>query len=386
LIDIFSADTEAKMRRFDFPQELQNGWSDELADPIYAEYEDSPYMCFKKGGSAPAAPDPQATAAAQAAANKDAVRESAKVNQINQVTPYGNTTFSGDIGSPDRTQTLTLPDELQGAVSNQQKLQNYLSGFAADYAPQVAQSMSTPFNTANLGVSAPSYDDSTRARIEQSLYDRIEPQFAKDEDRLRTQLANQGIGVGSEAYGDSMEGFNDAKTNARLAVTQQAGNEAARDFSLQQQGFNQALSNELLNRTQGLNEVSALTQGTGALQTPGLAQPAQYQVASPDIIGLEGMAYQGRLNNYNQQMGQQNAAMGGLAGLGAAGIGLLSDIRAKTDIKKVGSLDNGLGVYTFKYKTGGPVQMGVMAQEVEKVDPSAVFDFGGVKMVDYGRL
>jgi hypothetical protein len=65
------------------------------------------------GKKAPRSPDPTATAAAQSQANKDAVTESAKVNQINQVSPYGSTTYSGEIGSPDRTQTTTLSPSQQ---------------------------------------------------------------------------------------------------------------------------------------------------------------------------------------------------------------------------------------------------------------------------------
>jgi hypothetical protein len=60
--------------------------------------------------------------------------------------------------------------------------------------------------------------------------------------------------------------------------------------------------------------------------------------------------------------------------------------RVKTDIKRVGETDGGLGVYTFRYKWGGPVQMGVLAQEVEQVTPSAVHEFGGIKAVDYAEI
>lgn len=77
-------------------------------------------------------------------------------------------------------------------------------------------------------------------------------------------------------------------------------------------------------------------------------------------------------------------------GLGSAallGSLFLSDERAKTDIKKVGKLDSGEGVYTYRYKMN-PFKMhvGVMAQEVEKKHPEAVHDVGGVKMVDYAAL
>ena len=62
----------------------------------------------KSNSSAPAAPDPYATAAAQASANSAAVRESALMNQIGQNTPYGNLFYSGEIGSPDRAVNTTL--------------------------------------------------------------------------------------------------------------------------------------------------------------------------------------------------------------------------------------------------------------------------------------
>ena len=55
----------------------------------------------KSAPSAPAPPDPAATAAAQAAANKEAVREAALMNQITQVTPYGTMAYSGSYDAPD---------------------------------------------------------------------------------------------------------------------------------------------------------------------------------------------------------------------------------------------------------------------------------------------
>lgn len=54
----------------------------------------------KSAPSAPAPPDPVKTAAAQAEANKEAVREAALMNQITQVTPYGTLTYSGSYDAP----------------------------------------------------------------------------------------------------------------------------------------------------------------------------------------------------------------------------------------------------------------------------------------------
>ncbi len=65
---------------------------------------------------------------------------------------------------------------------------------------------------------------------------------------------------------------------------------------------------------------------------------------------------------------------------------MLSDKRAKKNIKEVGELDNGLPVYAFEYKDGGPVQIWLMAQDVEKKKPEAVHKRRGLfHMVDYAK-
>ena len=65
---------------------------------------------------------------------------------------------------------------------------------------------------------------------------------------------------------------------------------------------------------------------------------------------------------------------------------MFSDKRLKTDIKKVGKTNEGLPVYTYKYKGDDTTQMGVMAQDVEKKTPSAVRTLGGFKAVDYTKV
>lgn len=74
----------------------------------------------------------------------------------------------------------------------------------------------------------------------------------------------------------------------------------------------------------------------------------------------------------------------------AAGFGLafaLSDRRTKKDITKIGKLDNGLPVYTFRYKHDpSELRMSVMAQDVEKVKPEAVKEISGLKIVDMEKV
>lgn len=69
--------------------------------------------------------------------------------------------------------------------------------------------------------------------------------------------------------------------------------------------------------------------------------------------------------------------------------GIGSDRRLKTDIEPVGRMDNGLTVYRYRYKAGGPVHIGVMADEVEKIRPDAYVKGGaggGFDAVNYSKL
>jgi hypothetical protein len=77
---------------------------------------------------------------------------------------------------------------------------------------------------------------------------------------------------------------------------------------------------------------------------------------------------------------------GGIAKVGAAAVGA-SDIRFKEDIKRIGTLANGLPTYAFKYIGSKAQQFGVMAQEVLGVVPDAVlYDKNGYMYVDYGKV
>ena len=48
-------------------------------------------------------------------------------------------------------------------------------------------------------------------------------------------------------------------------------------------------------------------------------------------------------------------------------------------------MDDGQNVYAYRYKSGGPMQLGLMAQEVEAKKPDAVVSVNGLKMVNYER-
>ena len=77
------------------------------------------------------------------------------------------------------------------------------------------------------------------------------------------------------------------------------------------------------------------------------------------------------------------SAIGSIAG--AALPLLMSDARLKENINAVGKLDNGLTVYSFNYLDNPTTHIGLMAQEVEDVNPEAVSEIDGYKMVDYNE-
>ena len=102
----------------------------------------------------PKPPDPYKTAAAQAGMNKEAIREAALHNQINQVGPLGSSTWSGEIGSPDRTQTTTLSPEQQALLQQGQGIQGGVGGLIESLLPQVGQAL-TPGAWEGHGLQGP---------------------------------------------------------------------------------------------------------------------------------------------------------------------------------------------------------------------------------------
>jgi hypothetical protein len=107
-----------------------------------------------------------------------------------------------------------------------------------------------------------------------------------------------------------------------------------------------------------------------------------------DVMGPMGAQFQGQQNQFQNQQQQRNAQNQMLGQVMQMLPMFLSDRRMKRDIRRIGTADNGLPLYTFRYigkHDDGRVHVGPMAQEVEQVNPAAVTEVGGVKMVNYGE-
>jgi len=127
---------------------------------------------------------------------------------------------------------------------------------------------------------------------------------------------------------------------------------------------------------------------------------ARYQYASPESrLGtfLSGV-YSAPAGSQTSQPiygNPKGEALGTAAQLAATAAMFFSDVNTKKNITKVGSLPNGLNLYTYEYKdefkddskAGHGLQFGVLAHEVEKVIPEAVsVDKSGYKVVNYSYL
>lgn len=136
-------------------------------------------------------------------------------------------------------------------------------------------------------------------------------------------------------------------------------------------------------------QFNQLQQLIGNAQNAAAGQGAATQSATNKITDLttQGANAQaaGAIGAANaQQQGTQN--MAGLAMLAAS---MFSDERLKEDVKRVGKMNDGTPIYTYKYKQGdGKTHMGVMAQEARKKHPDAVRKdpLTNMLMVNYGAL
>lgn len=88
----------------------------------------------------------------------------------------------------------------------------------------------------------------------------------------------------------------------------------------------------------------------------------------------------------NQQPYYQNNTAQTLGVAATVAPFLLSDVRAKENIERIGTHDTGIGIYKYQYKGDATPQIGVLAQEVEQVKPEAVAEVGGLKMVNYRMI
>ena len=246
--------------------------------------------------SAPAVPDYSSLARQTAEENQKAAERATAANRVNQVTPYGNLTYTQSgtdaQGNPMWTATQSISPELQGLSSS------VLGGLEGQYGQA--------FTGGNL----PSYGIDPGQTYSDAIMSRLQPQMQMEQKQFDAQMANQGIPVGSEAYTNAarvfQQGQNDKMTSA-ITGGMNVGLQA------NQQQYGQNLTNYQLPLNIA-NQVKGLT-------TPGYVNSAQQATPSgADLFGAGMAGYNAQMGQYNANQAANQNTMGGLFGLGSAAL------------------------------------------------------------------
>ena len=239
--------------------------------------------------NSPQAPDPYVTSAMQSGLNQQAAQQSQKDNMVSQTNPYGSLNYASDPNSPSgyrATTTLSAPEQ---AIFDQQTANQ---GQTGKDAAAMLNSGAGVFSgqPLDLGWSA------TESNLDALNRQRLDPQWQQASEQEAQSLANQGLQPGSAGYDNQMRTFNQGKNDAYNSSY--AANHA------------QAVSDLTNEYNAPLNAYSALQSGS-QVQTPNSSF-----VSTPQT-SVQPVNLQGALNqNYQNQLQQNNATMGGMFGLG----------------------------------------------------------------------
>ncbi len=239
----------------------------------------------------PKPPNPQQLSSEQTHANVAAAKTQQQLNQTNQAGPLGSNTYTTDPKTGQSTLTTSLSPAEQGLLSGSQA-----TGGAANTQALADVGGIKPLDLSNTSVMS-------------DIASVYQPQFQQQQqwaqEQLNSQLANQGIFPGSEAYDRSQQTFQTSQGDA----------------------WNNILENA---RAQSVNEMEAQFQlpAAQATQLAGLGQPQMPQLQSTpqtgvqptNVSGITQQSYQDQLARQQLQQQQQNAMMGGLFGLGGAAL------------------------------------------------------------------
>ncbi len=215
----------------------------------------------------PAQPTFQNIAREQGELNQQAAYDQFLLSNPNINSPYGNVNWEGAPGergtvtttlSPEQQQTYDQSNRLmnQGLMSTQLGQDFDMGGVPSAPGFDLSSLPNAPtFNTSSLQNApnfnlsglpqAPSFDNSslpggpdlnntlTRDKLAQALIDRDQPFMDRNRSGIETQLSNQGIMQGSEAYQNKMDDLSRSENDFRLGAYARAGDEQAREYGLQ---------------------------------------------------------------------------------------------------------------------------------------------------------
>lgn len=262
--------------------------------------------------SPPPAPDYVGAAYAQGAANKDAAIASSIMANPNITTPYGSQqvqfSTNGQDGYVYPYVTQTLSPTGQQLLDRDNAIKLGLGDVASQGLGYVQNTLNQPFDQSAL----PQQQINPGQTAQDAIMSRLEPQLKREDEQLNTNLINQGLRPGGEAYNNAMtlqsQRANDLKLQAAL-----------QGIGVGQQARQQGIQEQEFMRTEPLNILNAV-RSSAQVQTPQF-QPYQGATvqAAPVFQGTQAQG-QSQQNIYNAQMGAANANTSGLYSLGGAAI------------------------------------------------------------------
>jgi hypothetical protein len=313
---------------------------------------------------APAPQNYMGLAQQQAGQQNDLLGQQTQANRPNQQNAFGATSTwtTGPDGRPMQQTAFTGPlGQASGGVQQ-----------------QLLQAMTGPLDFSSLpGVSS---GDAARQQGIDAAYgqasSRLDPRFSRARADTRTQLLNQGLAEGSEAYNRSMGELgmqeNDAYNQAMYSAIGQ-GREAGESIFRQDTARRGMGMQEMLQkRGQPLRELQGMQSLLGMQSFMGAGQGQ-----APNLLGAAGMQDAAAYRKW--QADQQQLADwigGGMDLLGTAGSFALSDERSKTDLQRLPEeMIPGVPLALWRYRDGmgAPgLHLGVVAQDLALVRPEAV--------------
>ena len=290
----------------------------------------------KDAPSPPPAPDYRGAAVEQGAANLESARATARLSNPNTYTPYGTqlVSYEGDI--PTIRQTLT--PTAQKTLEAQQGVQLSLANLGQQGATTASGVLDKPFSFGGPDVQT-SLDLSGIAKMpvnagmtgQEAIMKRLEPSLARQRTSTETNLINQGLRPGTEAYDNAIRSLGEQETDARTqAVVQglnldigantQKFNQALQSGQFGNTAIQQAIAQAIQKRQLPLNEITALMSGS-QIQNPQFGAYQGSTVAPPPIFQATQQKGMFDANAYNQQVAQANAQTAGMYSLGGAALG-----------------------------------------------------------------
>lgn len=264
----------------------------------------------KGGGSAPPPPDYRGAAQETAKGDLDAARTAAAANRVNQVTPYGNLTYSMNPSDQDQwgnamwTVTQTLSPEQQKLLDYQNQTSMGLGELTGKGLGYVQNMLDNPFTTKDL----PSLGIDAGQTYQDAYMKRLAPQINQSREALNVSLANQGIPVGSEAWNRAQMNQANKENDLLLGATTQG---FGTGLSARQQGFSEAS----YLRNEPLNTLNAVRTGAQVTNPNFVSVPQQATTKGADLLGAA--TAQGNYNtaSNNASTAANSSMTSGLIGL-----------------------------------------------------------------------